>query len=89
MGNEKWSGERGQFARERKSVFVTILAASIKKKKKNPPNPVFHKTTSFAAAAKKKKPEQLNRLTNGVYRDATKDEKLQTTVWMKNSKQTK
>lgn len=89
MGNEKWSGERGQFARERKSVFVTILAASIKKKKEKNPNPVFHETTSFAAAAKKKTPEQLNRLINGVYRDATKDERLQTTVWMKNSKQTK
>lgn len=60
----------------------------LKKRKKKNPNPVFHETTSFAAAAKKKTPEQLNRL-NGVYRDATKDEKLQTTVWMKNSKQTK
>lgn len=61
----------------------------LKKRKKKNPNPVFHETTSFAAAAKKKTPEQLNRLINGVYRDATKDEKLQTTVWIKNSKQTK
>lgn len=61
----------------------------LKKRKKKTPNPVFHETTSFAAAAKKKTPEQLNRLINGVYRDATKDEKLQMTVWMKNSKQTK
>lgn len=75
--------------RERERVSSLQYWQHPLKKKKKTPNPVFHKTTSFAAAAKKKKPEQLNRLTNGVYRDATKDEKLQTTVWMKNSKQTK
>lgn len=54
MGNEKWSGERGQFARERKSVFVTILAASIKKKKKKPQTLYFTKLRALQRLQRKR-----------------------------------
>lgn len=52
--------EREDSLRVRKSVFVTILAVSIKKALK----PCI--LQNFAMATKKKKPKQLNRFPDGV-----------------------